>query len=144
MNISPVRLHSNLPHYHGHTVRTLMLSSAVIMLVAETFWRELPFTVPAAIALIIVYVIAAGLTNKSTVWIHYANVILLIWSTFVFGSAAFVEGINLHRLGPLVNELLALIAIITLYFATKTLRGMLLKRAHTPTSHTNTRIDEKL
>ncbi|HQU07669.1 MAG: hypothetical protein B7X04_01925 [Parcubacteria group bacterium 21-54-25] len=131
---TPMRLRRSIPHYHGDAVRSLMVSAAVVMLVAETFWRALPLAVPVTIALVIVFAVAAGLTNPNAVWIHYLNVLLAAGSTFLFGNAALTEGFALHDPGALTNEILALIGILTLYFATKTLRGVRLfhVRTHPP------------
>ena len=119
------RFEKRVPHYHGDIVRALMIVSAIVMLIAETFWRALPFSVPATIVAVIALAIFAGLTNPNVQWVHWVNIILAIVGVLVFGGAVLTEGLSLRNPGSVVNEILALTAIFTLYFATRTLRGVL-------------------
>lgn len=134
INTVPILLRPKIPHYHGETVRTLMICSAIVILVAGALWNALPLSIPLTIVLVIVLAVAAGLTSPNMIGIHYVNILLAAGGIFLFGNTALTEGLNLHAIAPLANEALALIAIITLYFATKTLRGLIIFRArkHTP------------
>ncbi len=120
-----------VPHYYGDTVRTLMVTAAVFIFIAETLWRSIPLSLSGTIIAIIVLTVFAGLTNPNIRWVHYVNMLIAAWGTFIFGREALVgygDGRPLFEFGFLSNEILAVISVLMLYFAIKTVRGMALRR----------------
>lgn len=119
--------HHRIPHYHGDAVRALFVASAVVLIVGRSTGADLPLstfgTVTAAVAL----VIAAGITNPASFWIHWINAGLAMVGTVLFGMSA----VDHYRLGVSVFdpsftyiEALALLSLVALYFTTRTIRGL--------------------
>jgi hypothetical protein len=103
--------------------------SAVMLLIAQSTGAVLPLSTPGAVILAVVLVIAAGITNPTIVWIHWADAGLAIISTVLFGTAAVAHyrtGGNPIDLSFVYTEALALLALAALYFTTRTIRGRLL------------------
>lgn len=125
--------HRQVAHYHGDTVRALFISCAFIMIIAETANASLPLPTSGVIALAVVLVVAAGITNPAQSWIHYINALLAIAGAVVFGLYA-IEQYHLSKslLSPtyLFSEALALIFLVGVYYSTKTVRGMVLRPRH--------------
>jgi hypothetical protein len=117
-------------HYHGDTVRILFLISAIVMLIAETTGASLPLTTFSILTLAILLVVAAGITNPAQTWIHYINIALAVFGTITFGLYAIRE---YQATGEFLTqtyifaEVLALILLVAVYYATKTVRGTLLR-----------------
>lgn len=117
-----------IPHYHGDEARTVFVISAIVIIVAQSTGANLPLSTTGAVVSAAMLVIAAGVTNPATLWIHWLNGILALAGTFLFGTAA----MNQYRAGVSVFdpsftylEALALLSLIALYFTTQTIRGIL-------------------
>ena len=124
----PVR--KSARHYYGDTVRILFVLGALTLFVAESIGAELPLPIAGAVAAAVVLVIAAGITNPQQLWIHYVNELIAILGTLIFASRAIEywrQGIGVLDISYLFTEVMALLSIIALYFATKTVRGVLLR-----------------
>lgn len=116
-----------IPHYHGDTVRVLFVVASGLMFLAELIDGRLPFTSGAMILMIILLVVAAGITNPIQVWIHWVNLSFSLVGLMLFGGAA----LNRFRSdAPFTESLLmgtlAAIFLVSLYLATRTVRGLML------------------
>lgn len=120
-----------IPHYHGDAVRALLVILAVILIVAEGMGAALPLGTVLTVALAVILVLAAGITNPAQKWIHVADAILAGIGTILFGSAAIgdyrADGILADPLSFTFALALALVSLIALYLSTRTIRGMLIK-----------------
>lgn len=119
--------HRDVPHYHGDAVRALFVASAVLLIVAKSVGAELPLTTFGTVASAVVLVVAAGITNPAQFWIHWANAFFAIYGTILFGMTAvsnYRAGTSAFDTSFLFVEALALLALIALYFTTRTIRGI--------------------
>ncbi len=129
--------HKPIPHYYGDAVRGLFLASAIVMLIAGFTSAALPMSAPITILWIIVLVLIAGLTNPVQRGAQWLNVIVSVIGIFVFGGEALSR---YHNFSAVVTSgfflaLLTLIFLMSLYFATKTLRAHILLRRLPPPHH---------
>lgn len=113
-------------HYHGDTVRILFLSAAGLIFATRFIGNELPFSFGAIMLLILALVIAAGITNPAQKWIHTVNMLLAIAGTITFGSIAFSRIDAAEKLfsGDGLVAAISFIFLASLYFATRTVRGL--------------------
>ncbi len=113
-------------HYHGDTVRALFLLCAGLIFATRFVGNELPFTFGAIMLLILVLVIAAGITNPVQRLIHYGNMFLSIAGVLTFGGLAFSRIDTSAELfgGDGLVALIAFLFLAALYFATRTVRGL--------------------
>lgn len=119
--------HHEIPHYHGDIVRTLLVASAIVLVVAQSTGAELPLSTTQAVVAAIVLVVAAGITNPAQFWIHWLNACLAAYGTLLFGTTAvghYRAGISFFDPSFFYIEILALLSLIALYFTTKTVRGL--------------------
>lgn len=113
-------------HYHGDIVRVLFVGAAVLIFLTRFIGTALPFTTFAQMLLILSLVIAAGITNPVTKWIHFVNILLATAGTLTFASLSFSR-IETGRELMSSEGMIAVIAIVfitALYFATRTYRGL--------------------
>lgn len=119
-----------VPHYHGGSTRVLFVASAILLLVAQSTGAELPLSTMGAVISAVVLVVAAGITNPAQGWIHWLNALIAMYGTILFGMTAvnrYREGTTFFDPSFFYIEILALIALIALYFTTKTIRGFHLR-----------------
>lgn len=126
----PIHTESGTPHYYGGIVRMLFIAAGLVLLVAATTGATLPLSGNAAIVSAIVLVVLAGVTNPSQLWIHWVNGIIAIFETALFGVSAY----NHYHASNIVSdpsfffvEVLAVLFLVSLYYATKTIRGIHLR-----------------
>jgi hypothetical protein len=122
-----------IPHYHGDEVRVLFVVSAVVLIVAQSTGAELPLSTTGAVMSAVLLVVAAGITNPAQGWIHWFNEFVAMYGTFLFGTSAvshYRAGTSIFDPSFIYIEALALIALIALYFTTKTIRGFHLRPSH--------------
>ena len=121
-------------HYHGDTVRRFLVIGAVIMLATMPFARDL---LPASFSLGLLAILAvgvfAGLSNPRQIWVAVLNLFISAVAFLVFEYVAVSRYIATDGLvSPLwfimLNQVLALNFFAALYFGSKTLRGMILRR----------------
>lgn len=118
------------PHYHGDEVRVMFVIAAVIIILAQSTGAELPLSTFGSVAASASLVIAAGITSPRLVKIHWVNALFAVVGTLIFGTAAvgtYREGVNVLDSSFIYVEALALLALVSLYFTTRTLRGILLR-----------------
>lgn len=119
-----------VPHYHGSAVRALFVIGALVLIVAQSTGAELPFSTFGAVISAVILVIAAGITNPSISWIHWVNAFLSFASTIIFGTSAVAHyraGLSAFDPSFIFTEAITLIALLALYFSTRTIRGMFLR-----------------
>jgi hypothetical protein len=116
------------PHYHGDEARVIFVVAALVIIVAESTGANLPLSTTGSVSTAILLIIAAGITNPAQSAIHWFNALLAISGTLLFGTAA----INNYRAGMSVFdtsfasiEALTLLALLSLYFTTRTIRGLI-------------------
>ncbi|MDP1690127.1 MAG: hypothetical protein Q8L52_02930 [bacterium] len=128
--ISVPRPHSIL-HYHGDAVRVLFVVGAVVIIVAKSTGVDIPLSTFEAVLAAVVLVVAAGITNPAQFWIHWLNAFLAMYGTLLFGSTAvdhYRTGVGIFDRSFIYIEALALLSLIALYFTTRTVRGLHLKK----------------
>lgn len=114
-----------LPHYYGDVTRAVFIAVGIIMLIGmpkmmQVFWMPPAFPIIA----ILVVGIAAGFTTPR----RYASLVLNVIVS-IFGLAAFIyvswimraQGIGGGLLA--LNQIVAVLFLVTLYFSVKSLRG---------------------
>ncbi len=114
-------------HYYGDVVRGLFITGAVLCFLTQFFGTRLPFSPGALMLIIIVLVIAAGITNPVQHWIHWVNVVIASLGLLLFGGLALAR---LHSAADVFsqNGIVAVIAVVflaALYYGTSTVRGIL-------------------
>lgn len=113
-------------HYHGDQVRGLFVAIAILAFLTQFIGTKLPLTTAALMVIIIVLVIAAGITNPAQHWIHWVNLAISIIGVLLFGSFALSrlhEGMGLVSQNGLI-AIIAVLFVIALYFTTRTIRGL--------------------
>lgn len=125
----PIRLRRDIPHYHGDAVRALFVVGALVLIIAQSTGADLPLSTFMTVFVAAILVVAAGITNPAQRWIHWANAGLAALGLIVFGSAVvtkFRAGADAAGQTFIFLEGLALLSLIALYFAVRTLRGLTL------------------
>ncbi len=116
-----------IPHYHGDEVRVLFFTSAVVILIAQSTGANLPLSVTGSVLSAVLLVIAAGITNPAEYGIHWVNALVAIAGTILFGTNAienYRAGISIFDRSFIYIEALALLSLVSLYFTTRTIRGI--------------------
>lgn len=112
-------------------MRILFIVAAVVLFVMQFTGIRLPFSAFGSIMVIMVLVVAAGLTNPVQTWIHWANIFISGFCLVLFGGLAlsrFQTNAALFPDGVLIGAL-ALMFLVSLYCAVKTLRGIMMRNA---------------
>ena len=123
--------HHEIPHYHGDEARVVFVTSAVVLIIAQSIGAELPISTMGAVISAAVLVIAAGVTNPAQTGIHWFNALLALAGTILFGSTAvdhYRAGISFFDKSFIYIEALALLSLAALYLTTRTIRGIHLRR----------------
>lgn len=116
-----------IPHYHGDEVRVLFVVTAILLIVAKSTGADLPLSTFVTVASAVLLVVAAGITNPAQFWIHWANAFLAAYGTLLFGMTAirhYRAGISIFDPSFIYVEVIALLALLALYFTTRTVRGL--------------------
>ena len=124
-------INRKLEHYYGDTIRALFLIGAVFMLIALPFTTPLiPFPIYFSIAVVLVLGFLAGITNPLLPFISFLNVLASILGAIAFEYTA-IQSLSaqsaLAFIFFFINQILALVFFIALYYSVKTLRGTLIK-----------------
>lgn len=118
---------ASLMHYYGDLVRKLFIAAAIVMLIFLPFYNDrIPFSYSVSIFVIVFLGIIAGVTNPLQKWVIVLNTIISAGGVAVFEYMA-INDYELLSLFFWINQTLALIFLVALYFSTKTFRGMILK-----------------
>ncbi len=121
-------LRRRIPHYYGDSVRVFFVLGAVLILILLPFYPDDIFiSTPAALIAIVIFTCAAGLTNPRHAWTWALNMIIASLAVILFGYSAILSYIKYSAFEPLfwANQALALNFLLALYFAIKTIRGMM-------------------
>lgn len=122
-----------IPHYYGNNVRVLFVVSAVVLIIAQSTGAELPMSTTTAVISAVILVIVAGITNPVQGWIHWANEFIAMFGVLLFGTSAidhYRAGLGFFDPSFAYIETLALLSLLALYFATRTVRGFHLRPIH--------------
>jgi len=120
-------------HYYGDLVRVFFLIDGILMLVSIPVFNDfLPVPAVISIAAVFFLVFVAGLTNPASKQVIILNVVASALSLIVFEYYAVQAYANFGVTTKLtflflVNQLLALVFLVALYFSVKTARGVFLK-----------------
>ena len=120
----------DIPHYYGNESRALFVAGAVVLIIAQSTGADLPLSTGAAVMTAVLLVVAAGITNPAQGWIHWLNAFIAIYGVLLFGTTAishYRSGISIFNPSFFYIEALTLIALIALYFTTRTIRGFHLR-----------------
>ncbi len=115
-----------MEHYHGDKVRSLFIAAAVIMAATlPLVARQVQESLAVSIVSIVIVSIAAGLSSPRYFWSAAFNVVVAVVALSAFEYYA----VNTYLSSGMtfffwVNQVLALLFIIALYYGVKTLRGM--------------------
>ncbi|MEK9161126.1 MAG: hypothetical protein AAB440_03830 [Patescibacteria group bacterium] len=125
--------HIGPKHYYGDLVRILFVVAAVILFTMQFTGIRLPFSSFGSIMMVMFLVVAAGLTNPVQIWIHWVNIFISAFCLILFGGLALSRFQNQQALFPdgILIGTLALMFMVALYSAVKTLRGILMRDAPT-------------
>ncbi len=114
-------------HYYGDTVRSLFIAGAVCMaLTLPMFSGDIAEPLQVSILGILIVSIAAGVTSPRYRWSATVNAIISICAVVIFESYA--VNAYVHKTGTwflFTNQILAFIFLLALYYAIKTMRGVL-------------------
>ncbi len=117
-------------HYHGDAVRAIFVVAALIIVFAACVSSAPPVAGIGAAVTAIVLIVAAGITNPAQAWIHWADAGLAAAGAIFFGS----QTLELYQAGPATLNIsfifplaLALMSLVALYLATRTISGMMLR-----------------
>lgn len=117
-----------IPHYHGDKVRILFVIAGLLMLFALPFYQHIiPIPIIFSILAILIIGFMAGITNPRLMSIALTDMIISLSGFFIFEYMS-ISFFDENKLFALVNQILAGIFFIAIYFSTKTLRGFLLNR----------------
>ena len=118
------------PHYYGDIIRKLFFTSAFIMLLFMPFFNSyIPVTIQQGLFIVLALSIFSGLTNPKLLWVAVINIVIAASGVFIFGYYA-VDSYLLYTITNIyfwVNQILAILFLLSLYFSIKTVRGFLLK-----------------
>jgi len=118
---------NRIPHYHGDAVRGSFVIAAGLIFLAELLGGNLPFSTFLAVVMVVVLVIAAGITNPVQKWIHWVNVFLSISGLIIFGGIALARFKNDAPFSEsFIIACIAAVFLVALYLATRTIRGFML------------------
>lgn len=117
---------TEVAHYHGDALRILFIVIAVLILVMQFTGDNLPMTTISLIGFVATLTIAAGITNPVQRTIHWINLFLSLVGLAIFGSVSISR---LHTVRDFFTHdglagLVAFLFLIALYFATRTVRGV--------------------
>ncbi|MDP2632729.1 MAG: hypothetical protein Q8P25_03325 [Candidatus Curtissbacteria bacterium] len=117
------------PHYYGDIVRFFFFLAGTILLLSLPLLRSLiPIPIYVSIFAILALVFVAGLTNPAQKWLSAVDVITSSVGFIVFEYYAVLTFSSAEDFFFfLINQTLAALFLFAFYFATKTMRGFLVK-----------------
>lgn len=117
------------PHYYGDIVRVLFFLAGILLLMSLPLLRDLiPVPLYVSIFAILALVFVAGLTNPAQKWLSAVDVVssaigFIVFEYYAVLTFSSAEDFFLF----LINQTLAALFLFAFYFATKTMRGFLVK-----------------
>jgi len=120
---------NKFPHYYGDIVRILFFLSGILMILSLPFLNGvIPIPIHISIFSILILIFVAGLTNPAQRWVSIVDSAVSSLGFIVFEYYAittFSDGEEF--LFFLINQTLAVLFLFSFYFATKTVRGFIVK-----------------
>ncbi len=117
-----------IPHYHGHTVRQVLFACGIIMLLFLTFfYDEIRFGAFLPLFGILAIDLFAGLTSPRFLLAIFFDVLVSLAGLVYFELSAVFRYQAFHALFDgyfLFAEALAILFFVSLYFSTKSFRGI--------------------
>lgn len=119
-------------HYYGMHIRKLFIFASLLMLVSLPFFSELvPFGLGWSLGFIVLVVFGAGILNPLVRWVVAFNLVIAFCSTIIFEYQSIISYRNivsgLDRNFFIVNQILALVFLVSTYYGAKSLRGFFVK-----------------
>lgn len=117
------------PHYYGDIVRTLMIIGGVVMMGTLPFFADLvPGPLFFSVFAMLVLAVFGGLMNPRQRWIVLFDAIISGAAFLIFEYYA-IAAFQMRGFSDtffIVNQILALVFFVSVYFGTKTVRAMYL------------------
>ncbi len=136
MDETPIKINNivekslkNAMHYHGNAVRAYFLAIILVLIIATPFFKDrlLPIQTLTAVVAVVLFAIFAGLTSPKSKLSIVGDFIIAIFATIIFGQQAMYSYSGDYRdLFFIINLLLFILSAFSLYFGSKTLRGVML------------------
>ena len=114
-------------YYYADHIRILFFTAAIIMLILSPFFREV---IAMSIILVIFgisLIILAGITNRKLKTVFFINTIVSLFIVLVLEFIALNLTFADHPFLVILNQILAFILVIALYFNLRTIRGFVFK-----------------
>ncbi|MEX2436787.1 MAG: hypothetical protein WD471_01325 [Candidatus Paceibacterota bacterium] len=118
------------PHYYGDSVRKLFLLGAIVMVLAlPSLHIFVPGNTHLGLFIIVILGLISGLISpfQKTVITLNLFISLIAVAVFEYHAVATFSG-SLDSLFFWVNQVLAVVFLLALYYSSKTFRGMILDR----------------
>lgn len=119
------------PHYYGNFVRRLFLLGAIIMAITLPSLHSLvPGNTYLGLFIIIILGLVSGLISPMQRVVITINLLISLVAVFVFEYYA-VSNYVPSSFGDLffwVNQILAIVFLLALYYSSKTFRGLILDK----------------
>jgi hypothetical protein len=119
-------------HYHGFVIRRLLIAAGVIMLITTPIFIDLlPHPTLSSVIAVVILIILAGILNPRDLNVTISHIGISSIAIVVFEYYAIDRYQDIRTIFDpffLTNEVLVIIFLFVLYYSTKTLRGMLLKK----------------
>lgn len=121
------------PHYYGDVVRILFFISGTLMILGLPLINgTIPVSIHVSIFSILILIFIAGLTNPAQKWVSIVDTVVSSLGFVVFEYFAvvtFSQGEDFLLF--LINQTLAVLFLFAFYFATKTVRGFIVRERRT-------------
>lgn len=120
---------NKFPHYYGDVVRILFFLACILLILGLPLINGIiPVSLHVSIFSILILIFVAGLTNPAQKWVSIIDAIVSSVGFIVFEYYAVLTFSNGEDfLFFLINQTLSVLFLFSFYFATKTVRGFLVK-----------------
>jgi len=115
-------------HYYGDIIRRLLFAAAIVMLISLPLFGNLT-SIPVMVSVVSILTVAvsAGLTSPRRKNVMIANLVISMVGVIIFEYETFMLKFTESdsAIFFLVNQGLALVFLISLYYSIKSLRGIM-------------------
>lgn len=120
---------NKFPHYYGDVVRILFFFACILMILGLPLINGIiPVSLHVSIFSILILIFVAGLTNPAQKWVSIIDAIVSAIGFIIFEYYAVLTFSNGEDfLFFLINQTLSVLFLFSFYFATKTVRGFLVR-----------------
>lgn len=120
---------NKFPHYYGDIVRILFFIAGILMILSLPLLNGfVPVSLHISIFSILILIFIAGLTNPAQKWVSIVDTLISSVGFVVFEYFAVITFSGGEDfLFFLINQTLAVLFLFAFYFATKTVRGFIVK-----------------